>query len=298
MDLDLNDILVFTAVVEEGSFTGAGKRLNLAASAVSRRVARLEERLGFVLIHRTTRSLGLTPSGRIYYERTARIAQDVEDASRALDRERDTPAGLLRITAPPDDGGVIWSMLRGFVANHPKVGLEVIHTLDYLDLVDEGIDLALRGGNPPDSTTLVAEKLIVSRMMLVASPDYLARRGTPKDPEDLEHHDCIAMDNWSPNAVRGLEGDDGVVKKPWPNRIRSNRLETTIRAAVDGFGIAPTVGTNAADELDAGRLVEVLPGVFPGEAVMWAVYPKAATKSAALRALLEHLREVAPTVST
>ena len=297
MEIDLNDVVVFTTVVQEGSFTAAGKKLDLAPSAVSRRVARLEERLGFVLLHRTTRSLGLTPAGRIYYERTSRIAQDVEDAARAVDRERATPEGTLRITAPPDDGGVIWEMLRGFLRDHPKVSLEIVHTLEYLDLVDEGIDLALRGGSPPDSTTLVAEKLIVSRMMLVASPEYLARRGTPKRPEELEHHDCIAMDNWSPNAVRGLEGEDGTVRRPWPNRIRSNRLDTTMRAAVDGFGIAPTVGTTCARELASGRLVEVLPGVFPGDAIMWAIYPKAASKSAALRALLEHLRRVAPAIA-
>ncbi|MGB1016882.1 MAG: LysR family transcriptional regulator, partial [Nannocystaceae bacterium] len=144
MKLDLNDLVVFTEVVRCGSFTNAGKKLDLPPSAISRRVARLEERLGFRLLNRTTRSLGLTDSGRIYYERTAQISHDVEDALRAVHEFRATPSGLLRVTAPPDDGGVIWEMFAGFVRDHPDIDLELIHSLERLDLIKEGIDVALR----------------------------------------------------------------------------------------------------------------------------------------------------------
>ncbi len=136
--IDLNDLLVFTEVVCCGSFTKAGTKLGLPASAVSRRVARLEQRLAFQLLHRTTRSVGLTDAGRIYYERAARIVRDIEDARRAVDEFRETPRGLLRVSAPPDDGGVIWAMLSGFIRDHPDVEVEVLHALKYVDRVRRG----------------------------------------------------------------------------------------------------------------------------------------------------------------
>lgn len=297
MKVDLNDLVVFTEVVGCGSFTRAGTKLGLPPSAVSRRVARLEKALGFRLLHRTTRSLGLTDLGRVYYERTARITHDVEDAVRAVEEFRSTPSGLLRVTAPPDDGGVIWSMISGFVRDHPEVELELIHTLEYLDLIDQGIDVALRGGSPPDSTTLRAQRLIDSRFVLVASPQYLERRGVPERPEDLEDHDCITMDNWVPNAIKALEGPEGPVRVEFRNRIRSNRQETARKAAVDGFGIAPMVEMTCWRELASGTLVEVLPGAMPGPATFWALYPAARSSSPATRALVDHLRRVVPTLA-
>ncbi|MCH9683598.1 MAG: LysR family transcriptional regulator [Deltaproteobacteria bacterium] len=297
MKIDLNDLLVFTEVVVCGSFTGAGKKLGLPPSAISRRLARLETTLGFRLLNRTTRSVGLTDTGRIYYERTARIAHDVEDALRAVHEYRSTPSGLLRVTAPPDDGGVIWAMLSGFIRDHPDVDLELIHTLDYVDLVEEGIDVALRGGSPPDSMQLRAYKLVDSRFVLVASPAYLERRGTPTRPEELADHDCIAMDNWVPNAIRALQGPDGPVRVDFRNRVRSNRQQTARMAALDGFGIAPMVAFNCWRELRSGTLVEVLPGAMPGPATFWAVYPASRSNSAATRALVDHLARTVPTLA-
>ena len=128
MKVDLNDVYVFTEVVCCGSFSSAARKLGLPPSTISRRIARLEAALEFQLLHRTTRSVGLTDSGRIYYERTARIAHDVEDAARAVSEYQATPSGLLRVTAPPDDGGVIWAMLSGFIRDHPDVELELLHT--------------------------------------------------------------------------------------------------------------------------------------------------------------------------
>lgn len=297
MSIDLNDVVVFTAVVTHGSFTAAGKQLGLPTSAISRRITRLEEQLGFRLLNRTTRSVGLTDSGRIYYERTARIAHDVEEAARAVCEFRSTPSGLLRVTAPPDDGGVIWAMVSGFVRDHPEVELELIHTLEKIDLIEKGIDVALRGGAPPDSTQLRAYKLVESRFVLVASPDYLARRGTPERPEDLARHDCIAMDNWVPNAIRALQGPDGPVKVDFRNRVRSNSQETARKAALDGFGIAPMVAFTCWKELRSGALVEVLPGALPMPAPMWAVYPASRSRSAATRALVDHLARTVPALA-
>lgn len=295
-DIDLNDLAVFTEVVRRRSFSAAGRALGLPPSAISRRVSRLEERLGFVLLHRTTRSLGLTAAGRIYFERTARILHDVQDAARAVSEFRSTPAGLLRVSAPPDDGGVVWSMLTGFIRDHPDVEVELVHTLDRVDLIAEGIDVALRGGAPPDSTVLCARKLVDSRLLLVASPEYLVRNGTPQVPEDLAEHHCIAMDNWVPNAISALQGPQGPVKVEFRNRVRTNRQETARKAAIDGFGIAPVVEMTCWRELRSGALVEVLPGSLPGPSPMFAVYPAARANSAATIALVEHLVAVVPTL--
>lgn len=297
MKVDLNDIVVFTEVVAAGGFTAAGRRIGLPASAVSRRVARLEQGLGFKLLSRTTRSVGLTDTGRIYYERVARITHDVQDAARAVDEFRSTPSGLLRMTAPPDDGGVVWAMISGFVRDHPEVDLELVHTLERVDLIEQGIDVALRGGPPPDSTQLRARKLVDSRFVLVASPAYLERRGVPQRPEQLEQHDCIAMDTWVPNAIKALQGPDGPVRVEFRNRIRTNRQETARKAALDGFGIAPMVAFTCWKELRSGALVEVLPGAMPMPAPMWAVYPASRSNSAATRALVDHLARTVPTLA-
>ena len=296
MDLDLNDVAVFNEVVATGSFTAAGKKLGLPPSAVSRRVSRLEGRLGFKLLNRTTRSVGLTESGRIYHQHTCSIGEQLEQAARAVNDTRLAPSGLLRVTAPPDDGGVIWALLSGFLKEHPGVDLEVIHTLDYLDMVERGIDVALRGGAPPDSTVLTAHQLFDSRLFLGASPAYLEARGTPTTVKDLEKHDCIAMDTWAPNAIRSLDGDRGPVRLNLRNRLRVNRLETAQQAALDGLGIAPLLEMICFEQLQRGELVEVLRGALPLDSGFYAVYPAGRDCSAAARALIDHLIAVAPTL--
>jgi len=297
MEIDLNDVVVFTAVVASGGFSAAGRELGLPASSVSRRVARLERTLGYKLLHRTTRRVGLTESGRIYYEGTSGIMQQLEAAGQAVAETHAVPSGLVRVTAPPDDGGLIWALLRGFIADHPEVDIELIHTLEYVDLIEQRIDVALRGGAPPDSTLFTAHQLFESRLILVASPAYLERAGTPTRVEELEEHACIAMDRWAPNAIRRLDGDRGTVRLTVRNRLRVNRLSTAQAAAVDGLGIAPLLAMTCREELESGALVEVLRGALPPTAAFWAVYPAGRRGSAAARALVAHLVRVAPAVS-
>ena len=296
MDIDLNDVAVFNEVVAAGSFTAAGNKLGLPASAISRRVARLEERLGTKLLHRTTRRVGLTDSGRVYYEHTARLRQQLEHAARALNDTKAVPTGLVRVTAPPDDGGVIWALVRGFIEAHPQVDLELIHTLEYLDLIEEQVDIALRGGAPPDSTLFAAHKLFDSRILLVASPSYLAAHAPLESTRDLEHHDCIAMDTWAPNAIRWLDGESGPVRPKLRNRVRVNRLDTVREAALAGFGVAPLLEMTCHADLVEGRLVEVLRGALPMSSGFWAVYPAGRNVSVAAQELLDHLIRVAPSI--
>lgn len=294
MKADLNDVAVFLEVVAEGGFTAAGRKLDLPTSAVSRRVARLEERLGVTLLHRTTRRVGLTDHGRVFHEGVAGLNRMVEDAERALAATSEAPRGVLRVTAPPDDGGVIWRLLEGFVKAHPEVDLEVLHTLEYVDLVEANIDVALRGGAAPDSTLFTAHDLLQSRILLCATPDYLARRGTPERVEDLEEHDCIGMDSWAPNAIRKLDGSP--IRLRLRNRVRTNRLDTVQSAVLAGLGIGPLLGLNVHEALRSGTLVEVLEGCLPRASSMWAIYPVGRKGTAAAKALVAHLLEVGPTI--
>lgn len=293
MKTDLNDVFVFLEVARLRGFTAAGEALDLPASAVSRRVRRLEERLGFRLLHRTTRRVGLTDAGRIYYERIGAMPRMIAEAEQAVTVSRETPSGTLRIAAPPEDRGVIWSVLAPFVRAHPHVDLEICHTLDYVDLIEEDIDVALRGGTAPDSTELVAHLLWDSRILLAASPEYLALRGTPTRVEELADHDGVCMDPWVPNAIRRLDGDSGPVRITMRNRIRANSLETARRAALDGLGIAPLLELTCRSDIERGALVEVLRGALPDSAKGWYVYPIGRARSAAAQALIDHLGKVA-----
>ncbi len=287
--VDIVDAMVFTAVVREGGFSAAARALELPPSAVSRRIKRLEDALAIKLLHRTTRQVGLTSAGRVYYERIARVPRLLEEAERAIVDAHVAPRGTLRIAAPPEDGGVIWATLHSFLVNFPEVDIEIHHSLKSVDIIEQGIDVALRGGTPPDSADLTARLLWDSRMLLAASPAYLDVHGAPQTVEELADHTGVCMDGWAPNALRSLSGDRAFVRIKMHNRVRANSLETARLAALDGFGIAPIVERNCERELRDGRLVEVLPGVFPDPANFWLVYPIGRPVSAAARSLVQHL---------
>lgn len=290
----LDDIPIFLEVVQARSFSAAARALGMPASAVTRRIARLEEDLGHLLLHRTTRSVGLTEQGRIFYERTAALPRLVSEAKRALAAKAEAVTGALRVAAPPDDTGVIWALFEGFLRDHPAVDLELLHGLKNVDLVAEDIDVALRGGKPPDSPDFVAYKIWDSRMVLVAHPDYLAVHGTPQTVEALADHVGVCMDAWAPNAIRRLDGDRGFVRVNLRNRLRANSLDTARRAVLSGLGIAPLVAFNCRRELAEGTLVEVLRGALPQDAPFYLVTRRPAQRSPAAEALIAHIRRVAP----
>ncbi len=289
MKADPQDVMVFATVVRTHGFSAAARELDLPPSAVSRRVKRLEEQLGTKLLHRTTRRVGLTAAGRIYYERIARVPRLLVEAERALETTSATPRGTLRIAVPPEDNGILWSTLRGFVARYPEVDLELHHSLEYIDLIEKEMDVALRGGAPPDSADLAAQQIWDSRILLAASPEYLALRGTPKTVEELNDHDGVCMDGWAPNALRRVTGDRGPVRVKMHNRVRANSLETARLAALDGYGIAPLLELTCQTDLDSGALVEVLKGALPMSAKGWVVYPVARERSVAAQALIDYL---------
>lgn len=285
MGRDLNDVLVFTAVVETGSFTAAADALGLPASSVSRRVARLEDRLGRKLLYRTTRKVSLTEAGRHYYDRTARIRTQLEEAERAVASLADAPQGLIRVTAPPADLQLLWPPLEAFLAGAPQVRLELALTGEPVDLIARGIDVALRGGTPPDSHEYTAKLLVDMGFFLAASHAYLEANGEPKSAADLLRHPRIVVDHFPPWH---LQTKDGPVLIDTPPRLVVDRPDYAIAAIQAGFGIGMLVGR--LDQPWPDGLREVLPGSLPFKGPLWAVYPTSHA-TAAVRALVSHLEE-------
>ncbi|MGF7153674.1 LysR family transcriptional regulator [Novosphingobium gossypii] len=293
MDNRFGDIEIFLSVAAQGSFADAARVLRLTPSAVSRSIARLEKRLGVTLLRRTTRSLALTPEGISYRDRMSVLIADMVAVEGSLGQESQDPRGLLRVNASPSFGvECLIPVLPGFAERYPAVTVELTLTDSIVDLVEERADVAIRIG-PLRDTRLRAKKLGHSRMMLVASPDYLARRGTPERPDDLDAHDCLrfsfrrSVDSW-PFRVGGR-----VVQKPVEGRFFGNSGEVVRRMAVAGCGIARHGAFHVAADIRAGRLVEVMPDLNPGDGEdIHALYAAEDRAAARVRALLDYFDSV------
>jgi DNA-binding transcriptional LysR family regulator len=292
MDNRFGDVENFLMVAGEGSFAAAAKMLRLTPSAVSRSIARLEQRLGVALIRRTTRSLALTREGQVYRDKMIVLLGDMFDAENSLRTEGQGARGLLRINASPSFGiACLIPILPRFAALHPAVTIDLTLTDAIVDLVEERADIAIRIG-PLRDTTLRAKKLGHSRMVLVASPDYLARRGTPQTPDDLDGHDCLrfsfrrSVDSW-PFRVKGRQ-----VQRPAQGRFFGNSGDVVRRMAIAGGGIARHGRFHVASDLREGRLVEVLAdyGAGDGEDIH-ALYAAEDRGAARIRAFLDFLDE-------
>jgi DNA-binding transcriptional LysR family regulator len=291
MDADLNELVSFVRVVDAGSFTGAARMLKLPTSTVSRRVRSLEDRLGARLLQRTTRKLNLTDAGHIYYEGAARVVQAVMDTENAVTEMQSEPQGTLRITAPNDIGGDVWAVVNRFLAAYPKVNVEIYTGQRRVDLIEEGFDVAIRGGARPSSTTLVARKIADTRMALFASPDYLRRHGTPECLSDLEHHECIMLSAVTRNGtwMIGPEGKEAPVRVK--GRVSLNDFDTARRAACDGLGIVLLTTLFCAADVAQGRLVELMPVHNPVSGALWLVYPSRKHMPARTRAFVDFFAE-------
>ena len=212
--MDLDGIAIFVKVVQAGSFSGAARLLGLPNTTVSAKVARLEKRLGVTLIQRTTRKLHITPAGRAYYERCLRGLEEIEGAEAEVSLSAAEPRGLLRITAPGDVAhGMLPPIVSRFVARYPRTRVEVLVANRVIDLVGEGVHLAIRAAPLPDSS-LVARKFMPFSGGLWASRAYLQREGTPKTPAELEQHDCLVFPRFSAGPLRLTDGRNRVEVKP------------------------------------------------------------------------------------
>jgi DNA-binding transcriptional LysR family regulator len=288
--MDLNELLVFTRVVQAGSFTAAARQLEMPKSSVSRKVSELEDRIGVRLLQRTTRQLGLTDAGRIYFEHSARIVAQIEEADQAVNRMQATPRGLLRVTAPLSFA-MLGPIVAEFLAQYPDVQLEMVCTDRSVDLIEEGFDLAIRAGKLEDST-LVSRNLGALKRVVVAAPSYCKLHGTPKTPADLAQHACITFSTGgTPNLWTLYDDADHPVNVRVTSRLVVNDFDMMGDAARAALGIAYMPEYVCAQDLAAGRLRHVLPRWRSAVAPVQALYPTARHLSPKVAAFLDLVRD-------
>jgi DNA-binding transcriptional LysR family regulator len=276
----------FVQVVDSGSFAGAAKRLAASPAAVTHHVQALEDRLGVQLLNRTTRKLNLTEVGRTFYQHSARILAQVEEAERSATLLQTTPRGLLRLNTSEGIARVVMPLIAEFSEAYPEMAFDVVLTDRMADMVEEGFDLALRAGPLPDST-LISRKLGLGRLTLCAAPDYVARCGAPQRPEDLSSHNCLIY-HMLGNEWR-FTSRAGAVAVAVSGNLRSNSLEAVRRAALSGQGIGLLAAIVVAEDLQNGALVQLLPGYEVNEVVIQAVYPASRHVSVKIRSFLDFL---------
>ncbi len=294
--LDPNDLLVFAHVADSGSFSRAAERLRLPKSTVSRRVSRLEEKLGERLMVRTTRRLRLTDLGERLLEHARRIASEVDDVASLAEHRKERPSGRLRVAIPSDLAILLLSdAIAAFVALHPAVSLELDLSPRRVDLLGENLDLAVQVGFPPEDALLAVRRVAVFPIGLWAAPSYLSERGEPASPEDLSSHDTLRLlgragepSRWT--LHRGDEHWQGATG----GRASANSPELLLRLARAGAGIAAVPDLLAAPYVRRGELRRVLPGWSLSPRTAWAVLPGRRLMPSKVRAFLDMLATTLP----
>lgn len=280
----------FVTVVEHGSFVRAADRLAASSSALSRQVADLEEHLGVRLLNRTTRRLSLTESGSTFHERAVQLLADLDEAEQAVSAAAVEPSGTLRLTCPITFGvRHLAPAVAALAARHPKLRFEIDLSDRFVDLVEEGLDLAVRIG-AVGSQTLIGRRLGTIRGVCCAAPAYLARHGVPRVPEDLARHACLSYEYLSQRGVwrfKDAAGRESAVRIAGP--AHANNGEMLVALAVAGLGVTLEPDFIVAPEIRAGRLVPLLPAHQPVALPLWAVYPSRRHLSAKVRAFVDFL---------
>ncbi len=278
---------VFVAVAEAGGFARAAARLHLSPPAVTRAVAGLEERLGVRLLNRTTRSVQPTEAGLRFLDSARAVLAQLDAAEREAAGEMAMPAGQLTVSSSVSFGRhAVAPLVAEFLAAHPRVSVTLLMLDRMVNLVDEGVDIAVRIGDLPDST-LVARQVGRVQRLLVASPAYLARRGTPRAPAELRLHDIIGFTGLMPNREwrHVWEGRPATLRLA--PRFELNDPAASLAAAEAGHGITLTLCYMAAGAINAGRLVPVLAEAAPPHVPVQLVHPQARLVAPKVRAFME-----------
>lgn len=289
----LSGLLAFVKTADLGSFAAAGRALEISASAVGKGVARLEQEVGVRLLQRSTRRMQLTAEGRLFHERCRRALDDLDDARAMLSQARELPRGRLRVSAPIVGYHFLTPVLPGFVQRYPQVELDIVYTDRAVDLIDEGIDVAVRSGDLPDSR-LVSRPLQPFRLLLCAAPGYLARHGTPQALRELQGHAAVRFRH--PDSGKLLdwplvdfsEADAG----PHPRTVLAcNNMEAVLGATLRGLGLACMPDFLAREPLADGRLVSVLDAHMGGGGQYRALWPSSRHLSPKVRVFVDYLGE-------
>ena len=284
------------ALAGSGSLSAAARELGISKAAVSKRLATIEGRTGVALVNRTTRRMSLTPEGEAVVERARRILADIEELDRMLSRATHLPKGLLRVNATLGFGrSHVAPLISRFVKRYPEVQVQLQLSVNPPPLTEDAFDVCIRFGLPPDSR-VIARRLAPNTRVLCAAPAYLARRGSPKTPQELAQHHCIgirqgdeAYGTWRLAHGKGQRRRTETVKVT--GNLATNDGEIAVRWALDGHGILMRAAWDVADHLRSGRLVQVLPQWETPEADIYAVYPQRLQLSARVRAFVEFVAE-------
>ncbi|RFF27001.1 MULTISPECIES: LysR family transcriptional regulator [unclassified Wenzhouxiangella] len=283
------EMQVFSAVVDAGSFVGAANALDLSAAAVSRQLAALESRLGVRLLNRTTRRLSLTEEGEVFLERARELLEQLSEAEAEITERSAEAVGRLRINAPVSFGVQHLSSLWGdFLEQHPRLQLDITLSDRTVDLVEEGYDLAIRIGRLPDST-LIGRRLSTTRMILCASPEYLVQNGSPKHPQELADHAIWSYSYFALGDEWRFTGPDGEVSVRLRPALHSNNGDTCRTGALQHRCIILQPSFLVGADLEAGRLVELLPDYRAGELDIHALYPSRRHIAPKLRLMIDYL---------
>ncbi|WP_236747403.1 LysR family transcriptional regulator [Achromobacter ruhlandii] len=282
---------LLVAAVDQGSLSGASRVSGVSLASVSRHISALEERLGTRLLVRSTRVLRLTEAGQRYYAEAKRLLAEMDELESSMRVDAAEPSGRLRVTAPTLYGRVhLQPLLAKFLVLHPKVTLD-LHLLDRpVNLLEEGIDLAVLVGEQP-SSSFVARRLGSIRWVLSAAPDYLARRGTPRGLRDLAQHDGLVYSHLATDDAWTLmhEGRPTVVRVP--TRMRSNTVDGVVTAAAAGAGIVHAPAWAIADHVAAGRLLVLLPESETPPRPVFALMTHQRLMAGKVRSLLDFLAQ-------
>lgn len=288
--MDLNEVATFVRVVQAGGFSAAAEELGLPKSTVSRRVSRLEQRLGVRLLERTTRRMRLTEAGQSYFDQVRGPVSALQQASSAAEQEQDEPRGTLRLSAPVEFAPIFGSMLACFTREYPEIHVQVELTGRYVDLIREGVDVALRAGELADSS-LVARKLGSAELWAYASPDYLKDVDLPETPADLETHRCVLFR--SPDGTSRWEmvkGDQAAIVEV-SGGTSGDDYAFVVAATRFGGGIGFIPSFIGHHHEKEGSLVRVLDGWHSRGSGLHLVYPSAQFLPAKVKAFRDYLLE-------
>lgn len=288
----LTSLAVFVAAVEEGSFAAAARRFGLSPAMAGKHVSAIEGELNARLLQRTTRRLSLTDTGHAYYERCKQILETFDEANREASDSQGTARGILRVAAPVTFGAMhLGEVVARYLDDHPQVNVEVVLSDRYVDLLDAGVDVAVRIGRLQDPA-LVTRRLAPCRMVVCASPAYLERHGTPRKPGDLlgaprlAFSEAVSAGDWTlfdaRNRAHVING---------PCRIAANNTQLLLASALAGAGIAYGPTFVFGEHLRRGELVALLPAYRATELVIQAVYPSARQIPLKVRRLVDYLTE-------
>ncbi|UTV28808.1 LysR family transcriptional regulator [Photobacterium atrarenae] len=285
-----DDFLIFYHLIEQGSFSKAAEHIGLTKSVVSKRMTRLEEELGVQLLYRTTRKLTLTEAGEVFFSHAREVYLSVQNAEDAMSGLGERLSGTIRITVPTISGELILpKAIAEFSEKYPEITIQMDLDNRFVDIVEEGYDLAIRTGMLPDSS-FIARRLVEAQWVICGAPSYFARHKAPKSYQELDKHNCLAYSYQETGATEWLfKGKSGPFTVRVNGNFSTNNASSLRSAALLGQGLVYVPRILVADDLARGELVEVLRDQVAKRLGIYAIYPYTRHQPAKIRLFIEHL---------